>query len=101
MWNEGTIGDGEVADWQSLGSTMFTSMVLLMGYKMLYESRSIINGKWPALAACFKTTKEGFTSRIPYTWIGVLYGSFAFYGLCMLIYNVSTQKKLRRYDLLL
>ena len=99
MWNEGTIGDGEIADWQSLGSTMFTSMVLLMGYKMLYESRSIINGKWPAFAACFKTTKEGYLSRIPYTWIGVLYGSFAFYGVGMLIYNVSTQKYDKKYDL--
>jgi len=91
VWNGSSVGDGEVADWQSLGSTIFSSMILLMGYKMMFESRSIINGKWPAIIACFKKTKEGFRSRIPYTWIGVLVGSFTLYGIAMLFLDYFGQ----------
>jgi len=80
MWNKGTIGDGEVADWQSFGTTMFTSLVLLMSYKVLYESRSIINGKIPVIFALCEKTGDGFTSRIPYTWWGILIGSVAVYA---------------------
>jgi len=87
MSNGRPVGDGEVADWQSLGTTVFTSLVLLMGYKVMYESRSIINGKWPAFIACFKETKEGFLSRIPFTWIGVIYLSFGLYGFFLFVYN--------------
>ena len=87
-----SVGDGEVADWQSLGTTMYTSMVLIMGYKMMYEARSIIHGKPPAFVACFIDTKDGFISRIPYTWVGVISFSFAFYFLSLVIYNVSSRK---------
>jgi magnesium-transporting ATPase (P-type) len=89
MNNGRPIGDGQIADWQSLGTTVFTSMVLLMGYKVMYESRSIINGKWPAFIACFKETKEGFLSRIPFTWIGVIYLSFGCCGLCFFLYHIA------------
>jgi len=91
MWNQKRVGDGEVTDWQSVGSTMYTPLVLIMGYKMLYESRSIINGKWPAFAPLFKKTKEGVLSRLPYTWISVIYGSFGVYALFLAFYDVSTQ----------
>jgi len=89
-----TVGDGEVADWQSLGTTLYTSLVLLMGYKMMYEARSIICGKNPAIITCFKNTKEGFLSRVPYTWVCVVYFSFGVYFLFLLIYNVSLQNSL-------
>eukprot|EP00531_Pseudo-nitzschia_arenysensis_P016673 CAMPEP_0116157348 /NCGR_PEP_ID=MMETSP0329-20121206/23298_1 /TAXON_ID=697910 /ORGANISM="Pseudo-nitzschia arenysensis, Strain B593" /LENGTH=1587 /DNA_ID=CAMNT_0003654453 /DNA_START=285 /DNA_END=5048 /DNA_ORIENTATION=+ len=87
MSNWSSVGDGEVADWQSLGTTVFTSLILLMGYKQLYEARSIINGKFPAFTAWCKKTEEGYISRIPYTWYGILYGTIVAYALCMTFYN--------------
>lgn len=59
---------------------------------VLYESRTIINGKWPAFA-CWKGATEGYWSRVPYSysWYGVLIGSLSFYFLFHLpIYEVST-----------
>ena len=91
MSNWPSVGDGEVADWQSLGTTVFTSLILLMGYKQLYEARSIINGKFPAFIACCKKTNEGYLSRIPYTWYGIIYGTVVFYAVGMTFYNVSIQ----------
>lgn len=82
-----TVGDGETSDWQSMGTTIFTSMMLLLAYKVLYESRSIINGHWPAIT-CSKDS-EGYLSRLPYTWYGVLIGSFLFYAVFLYTYTVS------------
>eukprot|EP00537_Pseudo-nitzschia_pungens_P017531 CAMPEP_0172409442 /NCGR_PEP_ID=MMETSP1061-20121228/76369_1 /TAXON_ID=37318 /ORGANISM="Pseudo-nitzschia pungens, Strain cf. pungens" /LENGTH=1620 /DNA_ID=CAMNT_0013145597 /DNA_START=1731 /DNA_END=6593 /DNA_ORIENTATION=+ len=87
MWNKPSVGDGEVSDWQTQGVTIFTSMVLVMGYKVLYESRSIINGKWPAFVGCCSTTKGGYTSRLPYTLYGILIGSFGAYAFCLSVYK--------------
>merc|ERR1711904_104433 len=43
MRNKLTVGDGEVSDLYSMGTTLFTSLILLVTYKVLYECRSIIN----------------------------------------------------------
>lgn len=91
MWNKGSVGDGEVSDWQSLGTTMFMSMILLLGYKVIYESRSIINGDFPAFLGCFKKTKGEFVSRIAFTWIGLFYGSYGFCIVCLTYYNYFGQ----------
>ena len=81
------VGDGEGTDIQSVGLVIFSSMVMMLGYKVLYESRSIINGKWPPW---WKSHKDGFWSRVPYTWYGLTYGSFYFYFFFFLpIYQVS------------
>jgi magnesium-transporting ATPase (P-type) len=88
MRNKDVIGDGEGGDLQSVGTVIFTSMILILAYKVLYESRSIINGKWPAFT-CRKDTIEGFWSRLPYTWYGVTYGSVIFYIFFLFIYQVS------------
>jgi magnesium-transporting ATPase (P-type) len=81
------VGDGEGTDLQSVGLVIFSSMVLMLAYKVLYESRSIINGKWPPW---WKTHKDRFWSRVPYTWYGITYGSLYFYFLFFLpIYQVS------------
>jgi magnesium-transporting ATPase (P-type) len=90
MWNKDLVGDGEGGDLQSVGTIIFSSMILILAYKVLYESRSIINGKWPAFT-CRKDVKEGFWSRLPYTWYGVTYGSIIFYFLFLFIYQVSTR----------
>mmetsp|Transcript_9024 Transcript_9024/g.10441 ORF Transcript_9024/g.10441 Transcript_9024/m.10441 type:complete len:481 (-) Transcript_9024:80-1522(-) len=84
-----TVGDGETNDWQSMGTTIFTSMMLLLAYKVLYESRSIINGHWPAIT-CSKDS-EGYLSRLPYTWYGILIGSFLFYVLFLYTYTGYSQ----------
>ena len=94
----GSVGDGEVAGLQSLGTTLFTSLMLLMGYKMMYEARSIINGKFPAFVSLFKRSKAEYTSSIPYSWYGILYGTIVFYALGMTGYNVSARNF---YDILL
>jgi len=89
MQNEVAVGDGEVSDLYSMGTTLFTSLILLVTYKVLYESRSIINGRWPAITCCLKNAKDAFISRVPYTWYGALYGSFVFYFLSLYIISVS------------
>jgi magnesium-transporting ATPase (P-type) len=89
MRNSDTIGDGNISDLQSVGTVVFTSMMFLLAYKVLYESRSIINGWWPALCGFRKNAKEGFFSRLPYTWYGITYGSLIFYILFLFIYQVS------------
>jgi len=84
------VGDGEGSDVQSVGLVIYSSMVLLLAYKVLYESRTIINGKWPAFA-CWKGATEGYWSRVPYSWYGVLIGSLSFYFLFHLpIYELIT-----------
>jgi hypothetical protein len=73
-----------------ISTTIFTSMILLLAYKVMYESRSIINGHWPFIT-CSSKNSEGFMSRIPYTWFGVLIGSFLFYFLCLYLLSVSSK----------
>ncbi|KAG7346626.1 phospholipid-translocating P-type ATPase, flippase [Nitzschia inconspicua] len=92
MRNKDTIGDGSSSDLQSVGTVIFTSMVLLLAYKVLYEHRSIINGSWPALCGFRKNAKEGFFSRLPYTWYGITYGSIFFYIAFLFIYQKIATK---------
>lgn len=85
------VGDGEGGDLQSVGTVTFTCLVFLLAYKVLYESRSLIHGRFPAFT-CRKDVKEGFWSRVPYTWYGVTYGSIIFYILFLWIYQSIGQK---------
>ena len=81
------IGDGEGGDLKSVGLVIFSTMVIMLAFKVLYESRTIINGKWPP---CLKVYKDGFWNRVPYSWYGITYGSIYFYFFFFLtIYNVS------------
>jgi len=89
MRNRSNIGDGEVGDLESMGTIMFSSLVLLVTYTLLFESRSILNGIWPTafLYCCKKDVKSkdgGFWSRIPWTWYGILIGMIWFYFLLFL-----------------
>lgn len=97
MWNKDVVGNGEGGDLQSVGQVVFTSMIFLLAYKILYESRSIINGRWPAIACGNKNAKEGtgllgFFSRLPYTWYGVTYGSILFNLFFLFIYQLIGEK---------
>ena len=73
-----TPGDGEGGDLKSVGVVTFTSMIVLLAYKVLYESRSLVHGRWPAFT-CSKERGEGWHSRLAYTWIGVVWFSLFFY----------------------
>mmetsp|Transcript_15351 Transcript_15351/g.38040 ORF Transcript_15351/g.38040 Transcript_15351/m.38040 type:complete len:1784 (+) Transcript_15351:307-5658(+) len=92
MGNKEVVGNGEGGDLQSVGTVIFTSMIFLLAYKILYESRSIINGRWPAITCGNKKAIEGtgchgFWNRLPYTWYSVTYGSIIFFVLFLFIYQ--------------
>ena len=81
------VGDGEVGGIKSVGLIIFSSLVLMLAYKVLYESRTLIHGKWPP---CWNAHKEGLLSRLPYSWYGITFGSIYFHFFFFLpIYNVS------------
>jgi hypothetical protein len=91
MWNKAVIGDGQINDLQSVGTIMYTSLIFLLLIKVMYETRSIINGKWPTafLYCCNRNVNSkdgGFLSRIPYTWYGIIWGSIFFWFLALFLY---------------
>jgi magnesium-transporting ATPase (P-type) len=96
-------GDGEGGDLKSVGSVTFICMIILFAYKVwfgimllrrlltflrckvLFESRSILHGKWPAVSC---KEGEGFFSRVAYSWVGVTYLSIGFFLWAMTIYSL-------------
>jgi hypothetical protein len=80
-------GDGESGGLQVVGTVTYTCMIFLLAYKVLYESRSLVHGHWPAFT-CRKGVGEGVPSRIAYTWVGVTYGSILFYLFAIGIYQI-------------
>lgn len=56
--------------------------------QVLYESRSLIHGRWPAFIWP-KGAVDKFFSRLAYSWIGVTYCSIIFFFLFLFIYQVS------------
>jgi len=83
------VGDGEGTDLNSIGLVIFNSLIIMLAFKVLYESRTIIVGKWPP---CWNARKEGFVNRVPYSWYGITYGSLIFHFLFFLpIYNDVTK----------
>jgi len=81
-------GNGEGGDLKSAGTVSFTCLIILLAYKVLYESHSIIHGWWPALfTCCLKNVREsGFFNRLGYTWVGALFFSIGFYFWAIYIY---------------
>jgi magnesium-transporting ATPase (P-type) len=80
-------GDGEGGDLKSVGTVTFTCMVILLAYKVLYESRSLVHGRWPAFT-CRKNVGEGVLSRLAYTWVSITYFSIGFYLFFICIYQL-------------
>ena len=64
-------GDGDGGGLKIFGTTVFMILVWTLGIKVLFESGSIIHGKWPAFT-CRKDVGEGFWSRVAYTWYGLI-----------------------------
>ena len=70
-------GDGDGSGIKVFGTTTFMILNWTLGLKVLYESGSIIVGKWPA-CTCRENVGEGFWSRVSYTWYGLIYLSILF-----------------------
>ncbi len=83
------VGDGEAGGISHIGLIIYSSLVILLAYKVLYESRTIVYGNWPP---CWYARKDGFWSNVPYSWYGITSGSLYFHFFFFLpIYNVSLQ----------
>jgi magnesium-transporting ATPase (P-type) len=80
-------GDGEGGDLKVYGLTIFSALIITLAYKVLYESRSIINGVWPA-CTCRKDIGQGWPNRLAWTWVGVLWGSIGFFFFAMYTYQL-------------
>mmetsp|Transcript_397 Transcript_397/g.539 ORF Transcript_397/g.539 Transcript_397/m.539 type:complete len:933 (+) Transcript_397:61-2859(+) len=80
-------GDGEGGDLKVYGLTIFSALIITLAYKVLYESRSIINGVWPA-CTYRKDIGQGWPNRLAWTWVGVLWGSIGFFFFAMYTYQL-------------
>jgi len=81
--NEDCPGDGEGGDLLSVGTVLFTCMLITLGYKVLYESKTIVHGEFP----------WNNQSKLPWTWFGVLVlslGLWAFGAYCISLIGITT-----------
>merc|ERR1719330_1853813 len=69
MWNNDSPGDGEGNDIKIFGSLIYIILNWMLVLKVYYESASLIHGQWPAFT-CKDDGKDGFWSRVAYTWHG-------------------------------
>jgi len=79
------IGNDESGNLLTVGLTLYTALILLLVLKVLFESRSIVNGSWPVY---FNKSNEHWASRIPYTWFGTIILSIGLYVLFLVIYSI-------------
>ena len=82
-------GDGDGSDLKVFGNVIFVILNWVLAAKVLYESGSIIHGRWPALMGCLKRSQEGFWSRVAYTWHGIIFLCIGFSYLFIYVYQVS------------
>ena len=97
MKNESVVGDGEGGDLKVFGLVVFTVLVFHLMFKALYESKSIILGKFPACMGCLRNRKtengsmytkdDRYFSRLNYTFLGISVGSIFFYIAFLYIYQ--------------
>jgi magnesium-transporting ATPase (P-type) len=81
-------GDGDGSDLKVFGTAIFVALNWVLALKVLYESGSIIHGRWPALLGCCKNAKEGFWSRVAYTWHGIIFLCVGFNFFFIYLYQV-------------
>mmetsp|Transcript_30768 Transcript_30768/g.50812 ORF Transcript_30768/g.50812 Transcript_30768/m.50812 type:complete len:1752 (-) Transcript_30768:131-5386(-) len=79
-------GNGESGDIKSVGFVAFTTLIILLSLKVVFESKAIIIGRWPAFQLC-KKDGEGWPNRLAYTWIANAWLSIGFYIASVFIYN--------------
>jgi len=80
-------GEGEGGDLQSVGTVTYTCLIFTLALKILYESKSVINGEFPPFT-CSKNSGEGFANRIAYTWLAQTVGSILFYYFFLFMYHL-------------
>ena len=88
------VGDGEGGDLKVFGTVIFTIMIFVLGFKVLYETKSVVVGVFPP-CTCQRSSNDThntektstWTSRVAYTIVGVLFGSFVFYLLSIYAYD--------------
>jgi len=81
-----TPGNGEGGDIKVFGTMVYTILNFTLVLKVLYESSSLIHGKWPAFT-CKNDGKDGFWSRVAYTWHGAFWLSIGFNFFFLWIYE--------------
>ena len=79
-------GNGEGGDLKSVGFVAYSSLIVLLCYKVLWESRAIIVGQWPAFQ-CWRKDIDSFVNRIAYTWIATAFFSVGLYLGGLYLYN--------------
>lgn len=79
-------GDGESGDIKSVGFVAFTTLIIILSLKVVFESKAIIIGRWPAFQ-CWKKGAEGWPNRLAYTWIANGWLSIGFYLMSVYIYQ--------------
>ena len=84
---DSTPGDGEGGDWRSVGTVTFTCLVITLAYKVLYESKSLVHGRWPSIR-CSKNY-DSFLNRFAYTWHGITWTSIGFYFVFISAYQLA------------
>ncbi|GMH82158.1 hypothetical protein TrVE_jg12998 [Triparma verrucosa] len=70
-------GSGE--DLASYGTVVYTTLIVTLTVKAMFETRSFINGQ------CF----GGFIDRLPYTWLGIIPGTFGIWALGAGVYQLT------------
>ena len=79
-------GDGEGGDWRSVGAVTFSCLVITLAYKVLYESRSLVHGRWPSIRCSKKY--DNFLNRFAYTWHSIIFLSIGFYFVFISAYQL-------------
>mmetsp|Transcript_12398 Transcript_12398/g.18355 ORF Transcript_12398/g.18355 Transcript_12398/m.18355 type:complete len:1288 (-) Transcript_12398:100-3963(-) len=83
-------GDGEGSDLQIFGTTIYNSLIVTMAYKVLFETRTIVIGWFPAFT-CRKGVGEGYINRLAWTWVAFAYGSLGLYFFFLYTYQLIGQ----------
>lgn len=78
-------GDGEGGDLKSVGTVTFASLIVLLAYKVLLESKSLLHGKFPWCT--FRSGGQGCSSRCSYTWVGSICLSVGIFLLALSLYQ--------------
>lgn len=94
MKGENVVGDGEGGDLKVFGLVIFTVLIFHLMYKALFETKSIILGKFPPCTRCLsdqgycnRSTNDDYFSRMSYTFFAISVGSIFFYISFLYIYQ--------------
>ena len=84
-------GNGE-GDLKTFGTVIYSALIFTLAYKVLFESRSIVSGVWPA-CTCRDGVGEGWPNRLAWTWVGFLWLSVGFFFFAIYTYQLVGQNE--------